>query len=122
MSLVQESRPTVTTSAKPPMFYDYYGFPPEASSLQFRALNAINRSLCADPATTGCKGCALAKFGSGLLFCSPSVGACAVQTMRFQAETRLIVCASPLQAYKIDFPAPGDPALAARVNSLLRYV
>lgn len=28
---LQEERPTVTTSPRPPMLFDYYGFPPEAS-------------------------------------------------------------------------------------------
>jgi aromatic ring-opening dioxygenase catalytic subunit (LigB family) len=47
----EEARPTVMTSARPPILYDYYGFPPEA--------------------------------------------------------------------YRIPWPAPGDPALAARVRALL---
>jgi len=74
-----------------------------------------------DTARTGRKQGALAKVWTLLLMCSPAVGECAVQTMRSKAETMPVVCASHLQAYKIDFPAPGDPALAARVNTLLRY-
>lgn len=33
----EEKQPTVTTSAQPPMLYDYYGFPPETYQIQYPA-------------------------------------------------------------------------------------
>lgn len=33
----EEAVPTVTTSSKPPMLYDYYGFPPESYTVQWPA-------------------------------------------------------------------------------------
>jgi aromatic ring-opening dioxygenase catalytic subunit (LigB family) len=33
----EEEKPTVMTSASPPMLYDYYGFPPESYTLQWSA-------------------------------------------------------------------------------------
>lgn len=33
----EEDRPTVMTSARPPMLYDYYGFPPESYEIQWPA-------------------------------------------------------------------------------------
>src|SRR5690606_7776586 len=33
----EESRPTVMSAARPPMLYDYYGFPPESYTIQWPA-------------------------------------------------------------------------------------
>jgi len=36
----EEERPTVTTAANPPLYYDYYGFPEESYSIQYPAPGA----------------------------------------------------------------------------------
>ena len=38
----EETRHTVTTSPKPTLFYDYYGFPDETYKLEWRALGALD--------------------------------------------------------------------------------
>merc|ERR1712130_680718 len=37
----EEAKATVTTSASPPMLYDYYGFPPEVNLVNWRLIQPL---------------------------------------------------------------------------------
>ena len=104
--VLQEDKPTVTTSPAPPMLYDYSGFPDEVPSFFYCRFSP---SLVVE----------IALLSRCIRFICNLATALRLSVLASEA-TWIVSLHTNLQAYKITYDAPGDPTLAKKAIKLLR--
>lgn len=98
----EQAVPTVSSAAQPEMVYDYSGFPPEVGWGRARAGGGGMRAVATKEEERLFLPARSLALGSPSLHCP--------------------CCTAPptAQAYKLKYPAPGSPELAAKICSLLK--